>query len=182
MRNWGDVFYHAYLKTNSLKRPYGRLPTRPRALNIHVYLPHPMLHCLAGGILRRHLRGKRSPLSRPFKTNCTGTAPCDNIALLISYSHYGVVKSRLNMSNAVINVFLFRFFGLSSTALLLSSQSRSPSPSVSFISSCVSHQQSASDPCACAHLLRSSDREQANPSYALYRGSSLSPSNGGCSC
>lgn len=105
------------LKTNRLQGTNRGLPARPRPLDEHVDLAHPVLLGAAGRGLRGHLRGERRGLPRTLEPHLTGAGPGDHRAAGIGDRDDGVVERALDVRVAVRHVLLLLPAHLLSTGL-----------------------------------------------------------------
>ena len=105
MRNRGNVFDHANLKARALKRTNRSLTAGARSLYKNFNRFHPVVNCNLRSGFSRSLRGKGSGLSGASEAKLTGACPGNRITLRIRNGNNCIVKCRLNMCGATVNIF-----------------------------------------------------------------------------
>jgi hypothetical protein len=83
-----------------------RLAPRARALHAHFQIFDPTLHRGLSGSICRYLRSKGGAFPRPFKACRPGRCPRKGVPLTVGDGDDRVIKARLNVGDAVGNVFL----------------------------------------------------------------------------
>src|SRR5437764_12356255 len=92
VRDGRHVLDHRYFQADGLQRTDGRLAAGAGALHEYVHAAQPMLHRLAGRVLRRDLRRERSALLRAFETDGPRAGPGDDFALHVGHADDRVVE------------------------------------------------------------------------------------------
>src|SRR3954470_14384513 len=99
---WGDVAHAGDLEPGGLQRADRGLAARARALHEDLHLLHALLDALAGGGVRRplrgggvggHLRGEGSRLARALEAGPAGGLPRDDVALAVGERDDRVVEA-----------------------------------------------------------------------------------------
>jgi len=92
MRHRSNIIYTAYFKTGIDKSSQGGLTSGSRTLDLDFNLSHTLIGSFLGGIGNRVLGCKRGAFPRSLEPEDTGTAPGDDIALLIGNGYDGIIE------------------------------------------------------------------------------------------
>src|SRR5438132_5544605 len=100
------------LETRRRQRPDGRLPARPRALDVDVDLGEAVLLGPAGRLLRGELRREWRGLAGALEPHVAGARPGERVAVEVGDRDDRVVERRLDVGLAVGDVLLLLAAGL----------------------------------------------------------------------
>ncbi len=104
MRNRRDIADQGKIEADRLQRTHRRLAPGTGTFNKDLDFFEPVAHRLSRCVLCDQLRRIRRALARTFKTNFPGARPADHISIQIRNRDDGVVKGRINMRDAGMNV------------------------------------------------------------------------------
>jgi len=150
-----------------------RLATRTWTLDFDVQVLDTLFLCSTTGHFRSDLSSKGGRFTRAFETLSTRRSPRQGVALAVSDRDDGVVERRVNVCNAVSNVFADFFAHTLSCAVGLCFSH--DGLSILLISS--EPQRLCAGPCECVHWCEYADRAWASRDDDGNHGSNRCPSN-----
>src|SRR5262249_46265990 len=107
VRDRRDVADRGDRQPHRLQRTQRRFAARAGAAHLDLERAHAVLHRLAPGILRRHLRGERRRLARALEALLARRRPGDGVALRVGDGHNGVVERGVHVRDARDDVLAF---------------------------------------------------------------------------
>ncbi len=107
MWNWSNIFNHVYFQTCCLQCTNSSFTSCARSFNKYFYRFQSMDHgsfcsCFCSGLCC-----ERSRFSGTSESESACTCPGNCVALSVCNSNNGIVKGRLDMSSAALNIFTF---------------------------------------------------------------------------
>lgn len=107
MRYRCNIFNYAHFKAGRLQGADSGLPAGTGPFNIALDFFHAVFHRRTSCLLRRLLSRKWSAFTRALETDGSRTGPGNRITFPVSNGNYRIVECRLDMSNAVVDIFSF---------------------------------------------------------------------------
>ena len=121
MRDRGNIFNYTYFQPGGLQGTNRCFPARPRSFYHYFHLFHTVPHCLFSRGFSSRLSSERRTFPGAFKSSRAGAGPGNGVSFRISDRNHRIVKSRLDMSHSVLNIFTFPSLGSNGSASQINS-------------------------------------------------------------